>query len=83
MGRAGRERKRGELGEHQRGSPPHRDHSLVIEVYRMVIKQRGALISLPQPECLSEEHRAWTGRRVEGGRWAGCQPGRRGGGLVL
>lgn len=35
---------------------PHRDHSLVIEVYRMVIKQRGALISLLQPECLSEAH---------------------------
>lgn len=33
---------------------PHRDHSLVIEVYRMVIKQRGALISPLQPECLTE-----------------------------
>lgn len=40
---------------------PHRDHILVIEVYRMVIKLKGALISLPQPKCLSEEPSVWTG----------------------
>lgn len=40
---------------------PHRDHILVIEVYRMVIKLKGALISLPQPKCLSEERSVWTG----------------------
>lgn len=40
---------------------PHRDHILVIEVYRMVIKLKGALISLPQPKCLSEERNVWTG----------------------
>lgn len=45
----------------------HRDHILVIEVYRMVIKLKGALISLPQPKCLSEEHNVWTGSV---GQWA-------------
>lgn len=61
MWRVRRERERGELGEHQRGRPPHGDHILVIEVYRMVIKLKGALISLPQPKCLSEEQDVWTG----------------------
>lgn len=45
---------------------PHRDQILVIEVYRTVIKLKGALIRLPQPKCLSEEHNVWTGSM---GQW--------------
>lgn len=52
----------------------HRDHVLVIEVYRMVIKLKGALISLPQPKCLSEQRDVWTGSV---GQWGVRKEGRR------